>query len=313
MPFTNITRDDAAALIPEEVSDAILQSVETRSAVLGNPLVNRVTMSRKQLRFPIAASLPTAYWVDGDDGAIDTSAMTWQNKFITAEKLAVVVPVPRDVLDDAEYDIWAQVSPKVADAIAKKFDSAVLFGVDTPFDDGVGVGIGDAGKLVTEGDNSPDIAADFNEAFALVERDGFTVNGIVARQAVKAKLRGLRTEDGALVYQTAGVRDASSDAPTVYGEPVVYATNGTFGSIDDNPALAIVGDWSQLAVGVRKDLEVSVLTEASIGGVNLAETDQIGLKVTFRGGFVVANPPTAENPDDETRYPFAGIVAAQSS
>jgi HK97 family phage major capsid protein len=313
MTLNNIVRDDAAALIPEEVSDAILASVAETSAVLGNPLVNRVTMSRKQLRFPIAASLPTAYWVDGDDGVIDSAKMTWQNKFITAEKLAVVVPVPVDVLDDAEYDIWAQVSPKVANAISAKFDQAVLFGTDTPFDDTIAGGIVAAGHTVTEGDSEPDIAADFNAAFGLVEADGFAVNGIVARPSVKAKLRGLRTEDGALVYQTTGVRDASSDAPSVFGEPVIYATNGTFGSIDDNPGLAIVGDWSQVFVGVRKDITVSVLTEATVGGVNLAETDQVGLKVTFRGGFVVANPPTSENPDDETRYPFAGIVAAQSS
>ena len=313
MPLDNITRLEAAATIPEDVASSIIQNLPASSVVLGNPLVSRRVMSRKVQRLPILSMLPSAYWVDpADTGTIEQTKQTWSNRFIEAEKLAVIVPIPKDVLADAEYDLWAEVQPRVSEAIGAAFDAAVLFGTDAPasFPDGIVTAATSAAHTVAEGDGE-DFAADVNTAFGLVEADGFDVNGMVARLAVKAKLRGLRTQDGALVYQAGGVgiAGASSDAPTVFGEPVLYSANGAW---DAEAAVAIAGRWSEVFVGIRQDMSAEVLREATVGGVNLAETDQVGLKVTFRGGWQIGNAPTRENPDDETRFPFAVITPAGS-
>ncbi|MCB0070984.1 MAG: phage major capsid protein, partial [Caldilineaceae bacterium] len=107
-----ISRTDAAALIPEEVSREIIQAVPESSAVMR--LARRLpNMSRKQRRMPVLSGLVTAYFVTGDNGLKQTSEAAWENKYINAEELAVIVPIPEAVLDDVDYDVWAEIRPNI--------------------------------------------------------------------------------------------------------------------------------------------------------------------------------------------------------
>lgn len=54
------------------------------------------------------------------------------NKYITAEEIAVIIPIPEAVLDDAEYDIWAELKPSIISAFGKVIDGAVLFSTEKP-------------------------------------------------------------------------------------------------------------------------------------------------------------------------------------
>jgi HK97 family phage major capsid protein len=308
MALDNITRLEAAATIPEDVATSIIQNLPATSVVLGNPLVTRRTMSQKTQRLPILSMLPSAYWVDpADNGAAEQTKQTWSNKFIEAEKLSVIVPIPKDVLADSSYDLWAEVQPRISEAIGAKFDAAVLFGTNAPasFPDGIVPGAIATGTHYVVDGSGDDIAADLNAAFGLVEADGFDVNGIAARLTLKSRLRGLRTSTGELVYQppTVGIAGASSEAPSVYGEPVFYSQNGSW----EPTFTAIVGRWNEVFVGIRQDMTAQVSTDATVGGVSLFETDQVALKVTFRAGWQIGNAPTRENENDATRFPFAII------
>ena len=126
-----IDRSGAESLIPVQESNEIIQGVITQSAVLqrGRRLPN---MTSRQYKMPVLDMLPIAYFVNGDTGQKKTTKMAWDKKFITAEEIAVIVPIPEAVLDDSEYDIWAEVRPRVIEAFGKKIDGAILFGDDKP-------------------------------------------------------------------------------------------------------------------------------------------------------------------------------------
>lgn len=62
-------------------------------------------MSSKTYKMPVLDMLPLAYFVNGDTGQKQTTKMMWDKKFITAEEIAVIVPIPEAVLDDSDYDI----------------------------------------------------------------------------------------------------------------------------------------------------------------------------------------------------------------
>ena len=121
-----IDRSGASALIPEAVSNILLKDLENTSAAM--TLFRRVPMGTKVNRLPILAALPSAYWVDGDTGLKGTTGANWSNKYLTAEELAAIVPIPEALLDDTSYDIWGAIRPLLADAIARKLDDAVFFG-----------------------------------------------------------------------------------------------------------------------------------------------------------------------------------------
>jgi hypothetical protein len=68
LAYTNNTsRTDAAALIPEEVSNEMLGKATEQSAVL--QMFRRVPVGRAQVRFPVLSALPVAYFF-GDVDAL---------------------------------------------------------------------------------------------------------------------------------------------------------------------------------------------------------------------------------------------------
>lgn len=316
MPYNSvIDRTGAAALIPEDVSREIVQGVPEASAVM--QLARRLpNMSRKQTRMPVLESLITAYFVNSDNGLKQTSAVEWDNKYINAEELAVIVPIPEAVLDDADYDIWAEIRPQIVEAFGKKFDEAVLFGTDAPaaWPNSIKVAAAAASHTI---DLSTQIAAEqdlydiiMGESglLAKIEEDGYMANGHVAAMTMRAKLRGLRDSNGVPIFLSS-MQD--SGRYELDGEPVLFPRNG---AIDPTSALMFTGDWSKLVYSMRQDITYKMLTEAAItdgaGNIiyNLAQQDMVALRAVMRLGWQVPNPINRVNPTEATRYPFAVLV-----
>jgi hypothetical protein len=55
----------------------------------------------------VLSALPIAYWVNGDTGQKQTTEVNWDNKFLDIEEIAVIVPIPDSVVDDADADLGA--------------------------------------------------------------------------------------------------------------------------------------------------------------------------------------------------------------
>ena len=124
-------RADVEALIREQVVSTIFQDAPKQSVFmsLARKLPN---MTSNQTRIRVLDFLPDAFWVDGDTGMKQTSRQAWDNVYLNAAELAVIVPIPEAVADDAEFDIFGEITPRVNEAIGKAVDSAVIFGVNRP-------------------------------------------------------------------------------------------------------------------------------------------------------------------------------------
>src|SRR5687767_4977865 len=110
MAYDNIvSRTDAAALIPEEVSREMVRVATAQSATL--QLFRRVPVGRAQVRFPVLSALPIAYWVTGDTGLKQTTEINWANKYLNIEEMAAIMAVPDSVVADAEQNIWDEAMP----------------------------------------------------------------------------------------------------------------------------------------------------------------------------------------------------------
>jgi len=306
-----IDRNDATALIPEEVSREIVQGVAETSACLR--LFRRLpNMSRKQQRIPVLSVLPTAYFVNGDTGLKQTTEQAWENKYLNAEEIACIVPIPEAVLDDADYDIWAEVRPRIVEAFGVVIDAAILFGTNAPASWPASIldGATSAGHVVALGTGA-DIYDDImgeNGVISLVEEDGYMVNGHIAAMTMKARLRGLRDTTGQPIF----VR--SMQDRTRYeldGEPMEFPANGAF---DVTQALMFSGDFRQAVYAMRQEITYKVLTEAVIqdntGAIvyNLAQQDMVALRAVMRLAWQVPNPVTRLQPTEAQRYPFAVLT-----
>lgn len=312
MATTMITRTDAGGLIPEEVSRDIIQGVTAGSAVLqmGRRLPN---MNSKTVSMNVLDMLPMAYWVDGDNGVKQTSKMAWDKKRIVAEELAVIVPIPEAVLDDADYDIWGEVRPRIVEAFGKKIDAAVLFGTDKPTSWRMGLvpSARMAGATVTA---TSDIYTDImgvGGVIAKVEESGFLPTGAMGAVSMRAKLRGLKDTTGQPIFKT-DMQGATQYA--LDGVPMTFPMNGAF---DTSAAQLIVGDFSQLTYAIRQDVTYKLLDQATIIDpstkeivYSLAQQDMVALRVVMRLGWEIPNPINAFNADNENHFPFAVYAPA---
>lgn len=320
-----INRDGATALIPEDVVKEEILAALPQSSVIAQLATRLRDMTRKELRLPVMSALPDVYFVGEKgvspqtfDGIKQTTEAAWENKYIYAEELAAIIPIPENVLEDADYDIWSEIKPYIVEGIGKKLDSAVLFGssnADAPatWPDGILTGM-PAAHQVTLNTGSTDLYDNLlgvGGVYNLVEEDGYDVTGSVNALSMKAHLRGLRDATNG---QPLFVTDMRSDNPySVWGVPYTFPKNGCF---DATQALSIVGAFNQIVWSVRRDVQFKILTEGVITDNasprnivhNLGQDDMVALRVTFRAGWQLPNPINRVNTDSATRYPFAAIL-----
>lgn len=319
-----INRENAAGLIPVEYSREILQELPQESAFLrlARQLPN---MSRKEDKRPVLNSLPMAYFVNqssgttGDDdiGVKQTTQMEWGSLTLTAEEIACIIPIPENVLADADYDLWAEIVPQVRAAFGVVIDQAAFFGVNKPTSWPTAI----APAAVAKGNyrqvgsvQGKDLASDIIGVGGLmnkVEEDGFNVNGFYAANTMKAQFRDLRDEVGQFLF----MRSLTETEPDrLAGERIYFDRNGNF---DTSDYLAIAGDWSKAVYAIREDIEYRLLTEATIIDPStkevvyaLAQQDMAAMRFKMRLGVQVANPVTRANGTAATRYPFAVLTPA---
>lgn len=321
MPTFNslISHSDAAALIPEEASKEIFESITEGSSVL--KLSRRLAnMSRKQYRLPVVSLLPTAYFVD-QKGTSDnfgtkkqTTEMNWTNKYINAEEIACIVPIPESTLADADYDIWAEIQPHIIEAFGAKVDAAILFGdnasdVPSTWPDGILNGMPATHKIeLGTGTDLYDDIFDVGGVFAKVEEDGYFVTGNIADLSMRAQFRGLRDTDGQPIFKKS-MQDET--AWMLEDSEVVFPRNGSMVAAS---ALMFTGDWKQLVYSIRNDITYKMLTEGVITDANgtivhnLAQEDMVALRVVFRMGWQLPNPINRIQATEANRYPFSALV-----
>ena len=306
MPFNNIvSRADADALIPEEVATEIIQVATQESAAL--TLCRRATMSSKTKSLPVLSALPVAYWVNGDTGLKQTSEQAWAGIVLTAEEIATIVPVPEAVVEDADFDVWAELRGPLAEAVALKIDQAVFAGVDKPasWPAAIVPAAQAAGnkEVIDATAAQGGVFGDVEAAMGLVEADGFDPTGIAARADFKRLIRGARSAQGDLLGE--GSTTSVWDLPVSYTLPGVLA----------DPVRAVVGDFDLAVVGVRQDLTYKVLDQAVItddaGAIifNLPQQDMIALRVTMRVAYATGIPVTRAGTGAD-KYPFATLENA---
>lgn len=307
------SRADAEAIIREQVVSTIFQDAPKQSTFMSmaRKLPN---MTSNQTRMRVLDFLPTAYWVEGDTGMKQTSKQAWDNVYINAAELAVIVPIPEAVLDDAEFDIFGEITPRVNEAIGQRVDSAIIFGANRPanWQNDIVTLARQAGNNVPVGSN-PDyynLLLGENGVISKVEEDGYMATGALAAMTMRAKLRGVRATDGSLIFKS-DMQGSTNYA--LDGAPMYFPQNGAY---DNSIAQLIVGDFKQAVYSIRQDITVKILDQGVIQDpntkeivYNLAQQDMVALRIVFRMGWALPNPATRMD-EDRLGCPFAYLEPA---
>ena len=235
-------------------------------------------MKSDTMKFQVWADKPGAYWV-GEGERINTSKASWIFPEMQAKKIAVIIPVTREKLNDTTIDVFEELKPQIAEAFYTTFDKACLFGEGSPFAKNV-LGVAtSAGNVVTRDTQSLDL--DISDLMGEIEEKNLDVNGFAGHYGLKKELRSLRDANGNQLA-VMGMKENS-----LYENPLTFVRNGAF---DKEQAELIAADWSKSIVGIREGIEFEILKEATLQSVtmgdgkplSLAENDMIAIKATMR-------------------------------
>lgn len=325
MPYDSITdRTAVQPLIAEQINTFLLEAVPQASAVM--TLARRLqNMSTAQTRMPVLSALATAYFkTPSDSGRGQTTEVSWANKYIDAEDIMAIVPVPKNVIADSNFDVWGQVKTELATAVAALIDDALIYGRNIPATWAANLGtsttpyngliarVNAAGQVLSLAAAVDLYDALFGEngVLALIEADGFMATGAIGHTSLRAAIRGCRDSNGNPIFKSLPL---TNKFPTddVNGMNVLYPLTGVLASAT---CKALVGQWDQLVYSIRQDttLEVSdqaVLTDAQ-GAVtrNLWMQNEVALKVHVRLGFALPNRINRVNQTELTRCPFSVLT-----
>lgn len=320
-PTQTTTANGAQPLLPDDMQKEIIKNAVELSAA--GRFMKKRRMARGVQRMPVLDQKPTASFITGDTGLKPTTTMAWRNVYLNAEEIACIVPIPINVINDIDYDLWGEIRPEIEEAIGVALDMAIFFGTGAPasWPTAIVPAAIAASNTVTQG-TGVDVAADTNNVLAAVEADGFFPDGFVMRQDLRAAFRGLRTTTNEFVFKDGEVgvegtmfgRTPGAREGTLFGLPARSLLNGTFETYDAATANAgklIAADWSQFILGVREELEMKIFDSGVIqdttGAItfNLLQQDMVAARFVARFAWACPNPLNRTNTNSTTRYPAA--------
>jgi HK97 family phage major capsid protein len=300
-------------LVPQPLAATIIQEAPKASAAL--TLMNKTTLSSKTQRMPVLDVLPMAYWVGGDTGLKQTSQMAWKNVIMVVEELACIVPIPIAYLDDADVPLWAQVQPRITEAVGALIDAAVLWGINKPatWGESVYVGAGLSGHVVVEG-TGVDLGQDVSDLGQMMATTGYSVNGFAAMPGMNWKMVGMRSAQGIPIYQP---DMTGKPGGTLYGYNMAEVSNGSWQlPTTTTGATLLAGDFTKAIIGIRQDISFKMFTEGVVSDdtgkviLNLMQQDAVAMRMVMRLAYATVNPVTVMNPGRAmtSRWPFGAIL-----
>jgi HK97 family phage major capsid protein len=315
-----------ATLIQEAYASDFLNWTAGTSAVLkAFPTRN---MGTKTVHEPVLATKPHAKWVQesatSSAGVKPTAEVTWGDKTLVAEELAVIVPIHENVLDDATTNVVADIVKAGGEAIAYALDAAVIFGNHKPatwtsnalLPSAVAAG-GANHQVISATPGATDLAGAFLSAAAALS-DKYDPTTLLTRKGMKYRFANLRATTGEPIFQSS-MSNSPASVDNLYGLDVYYAT----GTVADDaggdvlvwdPAMAeaLVVDRSRVVIGVRQDIEVKFLDQATVGSINLAERDMVAFRFKARFAYALGDN-VAYGSNVITSSPVAAIVPSGGS
>ena len=302
--------------------DSLFKEITGASAVLslGRNIGN---MPKGKASIPIPQSLISVGWVEGESGKKPVADGSIGKEMLVAGKLAGIVLIPTDVIEDADIDLWESwIRPNAPAAFGAAIDAAALFGVNKPstwtgFQGGIVPQAKAKGMTVNAGDSLYDSILGVEGMIHKVNANGFSLNGWVGDSTIEAMLRAERDGISGRPMLNSFLNPMTNAASyDIDGKKYYSLENGAWAD-EDNNSLLIGGDFKQLIYSYRKELEWKMSTDATVTladgtTVNCFQQNVVAFLMELRVAAGVLNPVTRKNPDGDTRFPFAVLTGGSN-
>lgn len=282
-------------LIPEELRSELLRIAETQYG-----------LARRDFRYlpfsgpgnermiPALSSSVSVSWTD-ERGPKQSTAPTFDVIHQTLKKLAAIVPMTEEIIEDSTINLTALVAELFAEAVAKEEDMQFFNGTGAPWTGILNNGDVNAVVIASASINPSTVTADdllsLQDATPTMALDG---SKYYMHRTVFSVIRKLKSSTGEYIVQD----PTGTEPATIWGYPIELSD--AFPKLADITAakpMLLFGNLKRAAIfGDKQQLRVKLLDQATVndttnaGTVNLAQRDMVAIRIVERVGYVLALP-----------------------
>lgn len=262
------TDSEGGYLVPDEFERTLIEALQEEN--IFRQLANVITTSSGDKKIPVVASKGSASWVD-EEGVIPESDDAFGQVSIGAYKLATMIKVSEELLNDSVFNLEQYIAKEFARRIGSKEEEAFFVGDGTGKPTGIFNATGGAGVGVTTASASAITMDELMDLFYSL-KSPYRKNAVfVTNDATIKNIRKLKDGNGQYLWQpsvTAGQPDTLLNRPlkTSAYVPVIGSAAKTIA----------FGDFSYYWVADRQGRAFQRLNEL------YAVTGQVGFKATQR-------------------------------
>lgn len=287
-------------LIPEELRAEVLRIAENQYGLARRDMrYLPFTGPGNERKIPSLATSVSVFWTD-EAATKKSTAPTFGIVTQTMKKLAAIVPMTEEILEDSSINLTALVAELFAEAVAKEEDLQFFNGDGT-----VWTGVlnnGNVNVVNTTTTDPADVTAE--DLLALIDATptgALTGSKFYMSRTVYSTLRKLR-EDAVSAGDGKGgyliQNPVAGEPATLWGYSIeVSDAFPAISTTGNSKPFVLFGNLKRAAIfGDKQQLRVKMLDEATIRNVaddadiNLAAQDMVAVRIVERVGYVLALP-----------------------
>ena len=262
------TDSEGGYLVPDEFERILIEALEEENIM--RTLAKIIKTSSGDRKIPVVASKGSATWVD-EEGPILESGDTFTQVSIGAFKLATMIKVSEELLNDSVFDLSSYIAKEFGRRIGAKEEEAFFIGDGEGKPTGIFNGSGGAELGVTAAKATEITADELLDLFYSLKAPYRKKAVFVMNDATVKAIRKLKDGTGQYLWQpsiTAGEPD------TLLNRPV--KTSAYIPTLEAAAKVIAFGDFGYYWIADRQGRAFQRLNEL------YAVTGQIGFKATQR-------------------------------
>ena len=262
------TDSEGGYLVPDEFERTLVEALEEEN--IFRQMATIITTSSGDRKIPVVATKGTASWVD-EEGVIPEADDAFGQVSIGAYKLATMIKVSEELLNDSVFNLEQYIAKEFARRIGAKEEEAFFVGDGTGKPTGIFNATGGAGLGITTASATAITIDEIMDLFYSL-KSPYRKNAIfITNDATVKTIRKLKDGNGQYLWQpsvTAGQPD------TILNRPL--KTSAYVPGIAAAAKTIAFGDFSYYWVADRQGRAFQRLNEL------FAATGQVGFKATQR-------------------------------
>ncbi len=262
------TDSEGGYLVPDEFERSLVDALEEQN--IFRTLANVITTSSGDRKIPVVASKGSASWID-EEGSITDSDDSFGQVSIGAYKLATMIKVSEELLNDNVFNLESYITKEFARRIGTKEEEAFLTGDGTGKPLGILTGTGGAQLGITTASATAIALDEVLDLFYSLKAPYRNKAVFVMNDSTIKAIRKLKDSTGQYLWQPS-IKEATPD--TILNRPLY--TSAYVPTIEAAAKTIVFGDFGYYWVADRQGRVFKRLNEL------YAATGQVGFIATQR-------------------------------